>query len=101
MQGKPGTSTMLKIQLYPQGWSGNLHLSGRAHLSCVSTKISLPVAKLDKEIQRLQMGFEHPQAYCVVTSYISSVLTGRQEDHYASSAQVNFPHFCQGRIQSL
>lgn len=62
MQGEPGpgTSIMLKIQLYPQRWGGNLHLSGRPHLSCASTKIPLPVAKLGKQIQRMQMDFEHP-----------------------------------------
>lgn len=93
MQGEPGpgTSSMLKIQLYPQGRAGNLHLSGSPHLSCASTKI--PVAKLGKQMQRLQMGFEHPQAYCVVASDITSDLTGRQEDHCASSAQVNYPSF--------
>lgn len=92
-QPVPGTSIMLKIQLYPQGWGGNLHLCGRPHLSCASTKIPLPVAKLGNEIRRKQLGFGHPQAYSVVASDISSVLTGRQEDDRASSAQVNSPSF--------
>lgn len=50
MQGEPGpeTSIMLKIQLYPQGRGGNLHLSGSPHLSCASTKI--PAAKLGKQM---------------------------------------------------
>lgn len=77
----------------PQGWGENLPLSGRPHLSYVSAKIPLPVAKFGKQVQRMQIGFEHPQGYCVVTSDISSILAGRQKDHCASSAQVNSSSF--------
>lgn len=68
MQGQPvpGTSIVLKIQLYPQGWGENLHLFGMPHLSCASTKIPLPVA--GKQIWKMQLGFEQPQAYSVFTS---------------------------------